>query len=126
MKQAIFTATTLVILSSPAFSEGYSEAYGRFCDKLKSCALSELEQESAGMDDAMKQMIKQQLEGMCVGIEQSFGSIKAYPDLEESAVACFGSLSELSCETLTNSKGPDVTPQCAALKRESEKFSSGN
>ena len=87
----------------------------QLCEKIKSCAVAELEGEDMPAD--MKEMVMSSMNGMCVAMASEFNndSIKEYADLRKQAEACMTSLAALSCSQLMN--GATETPACVKLEK---------
>lgn len=87
----------------------------QLCEKVKSCALAELEGQDMSAD--MKSMVLSSMDGMCQAMATEFSndSIKKQDDLRKQASACMVSLSSLSCAQLMD--GATDTAECAALEK---------
>jgi len=92
----------------------------QLCEKIKSCALTELEGQDMSAD--MKSMVLSSMDGMCQAMATEFSneSIKEYDDLRQQASACMASLSSLSCPQLMD--GATDTPECVALEKSASKY----
>lgn len=92
----------------------------QLCEKIKSCALTELEGQDMSAD--MKSMVLSSMDGMCQAMATEFSndSIKEYDDLRKQASACMASLSSLSCPQLMD--GATDTPECVALEKSAAKY----
>ncbi|MBL1319525.1 MAG: hypothetical protein COA63_000500 [Methylophaga sp.] len=92
----------------------------QLCEKIKSCALAELEGHDMSAD--MKSMVLSSMDGMCQAMATEFSndSIKEYDDLRKQATACMTSLSALSCPQLMD--GATDTPECVALEKSAAEY----
>ncbi|MFW5427316.1 MAG: hypothetical protein ACKE8R_08705 [Methylophagaceae bacterium] len=92
----------------------------QLCEKIKSCALTELEGQEMSAD--MKSMVLSSMDGMCAAMATEFSneSIKEYEDLRQQASACMASLSSLSCPQLMD--GATDTPECVALEKSAAEY----
>ena len=92
----------------------------QFCEKIKSCALQELDGQELSAD--MEKMIMSSMDGMCNAMAEEFNSENAqgYEDLRQETQVCMDSLSSLSCSALMN--GETDTPACIALEKSAEKY----
>ncbi|HAT85979.1 hypothetical protein [Cohaesibacter gelatinilyticus] len=109
----------LLALSSPGQTATFESAYAGFCEKMKSCAMAEINKVQ-GMNEAMKTQATMMIEGMCANVRQDFTSITQHPALEPAAVDCLNSMAALSCEDLSGHQGAQTTPQCTALQTKAE------
>lgn len=109
-----------VLFSAPASASDYQESYDRLCNKMKSCAMSQME-DAEGMSEDMKAMVMNSLNSMCKSIEVGFGTALVYQDLLSSAAQCMDSMAEQSCESLQGSNG-DKTPQCVEFRQKAEEY----
>jgi hypothetical protein len=92
----------------------------QLCEKIKSCALAELEGQDMSAD--MKSMVLSSMDGMCQAMATEFSNenVKEYEDLRKQATACMVSLSSLSCPQLMD--GATDTPECVALEKSAAKY----
>lgn len=120
MKSLILTLFILLGLSNLAQADPYKDAMTGLCEKMKSCAIAEMQKESAGLSDAMKEMIKGQMQAMCAGMEQEFSQAAMVPDLKDEVMACVQSIQAQSCAALMSENDDGSTPQCDALEKKAE------
>lgn len=116
---AVISALSVSIIV-PAYASDYQDSYDRLCNKMKSCAMSQME-DAEGMTEDMKAMVMNSLNSMCKSIEVGFGTALVYQDLLSSAAQCMDSMAEQSCESLQGSDG-DKTPQCLEFRQKTEKY----
>lgn len=116
---AVISALSVSIIV-PAYASDYQDSYDRLCNKMKSCAMSQME-DAEGMTEDMKAMVMNSLNSMCKSIEVGFGTALVYQDLLSSAAQCMDSMAEQSCESLQGSNG-DKTPQCLEFRQKAEKY----
>ena len=92
----------------------------QLCDKIKSCALAELEGEDMPAD--MKSMVISSMDGMCAAMATEFNndSFDDHAALRQQAQACMASLSSLSCPQLMD--GATGTPECVALEKSAAEY----
>jgi hypothetical protein len=108
-------AILLLCVSQIASAGSIEEQSQQLCEKIKSCALTELEGQDMSAD--MKSMVLSSMDGMCQAMATEFSneSIKEYEDLRQQASVCMTSLSSLSCPQLMD--GATDTPECVALEK---------
>ena len=104
----------------PAYANDYADSYDRLCNKMKSCAMSQMA-DAEGMTEDMKAMVMNSLNSMCKSIEVGFGTALVYQDLLSSAAQCMDSMAEQSCESLQASNA-DKTPQCLEFRQKAGKY----
>ena len=104
----------------PAYASDYQDSYDRLCNKMKSCAMSQMA-DAEGMTEDMKAMVMNSLNSMCKSIEVGFGTALVYQDLLSSAAQCMDSMAEQSCESLQQSDA-DKTPQCLEFRQKAGKY----
>jgi hypothetical protein len=88
----------------------------QLCEKIKSCALSELEGQE--MSAEMKSMVMSSMDGMCdmmTAQYSEYSGAEQYAELYQQAAACMESLSSLSCSELM--EGESRTPACIELEK---------
>jgi hypothetical protein len=111
---------TAALWSPDAAADEFADASAALCEKMKTCAAAQMG-DIDNMSDAMKAQIMTSLEGMCIGIDQSYSAFRTYNDLYVPATACMKSMSELSCAELEAGE-KDATPQCAAFREAAKKY----
>lgn len=84
------------------------------CEKLKSCAVAEMEGQELTPDT--RQMMQPMLDNLCTQVLGEISKVPAAHPLYTPAVACMQSMHALSCERMRN---PDqaVTPACEAYEK---------
>ncbi|MEZ5880162.1 MAG: hypothetical protein R3D35_05780 [Nitratireductor sp.] len=120
LQPAASVLTLSMLLAAPAFATEYADSYDRLCNKMKSCAMSQM-QDAEGMTEDMKAMVMNSLNSMCESIEVGFGTALVYQDLLGSAAQCMDSMAEQSCESLQRSDA-DKTPQCLEFRQKAKKY----
>jgi len=90
----------------------------QLCEKIKSCALAELEGQELSAD--MKSMVMSSMDGMCDMMAAQYSSAEKNTELHQQAVACMDSLSSLSCEALM--EGDSRTPACIELEKRAAEY----
>ncbi len=112
-----YIAAILLLLSAVQIvsADAIDQQSLQLCEKIKSCALAELEGQDMSAD--MKSMVLSSMDGMCQAMATEFSndSIKQYEGLRQQAKACMASLSSLSCPQLMD--GATDTPECVALEK---------
>jgi hypothetical protein len=121
IKASALTIAALGFLAMPGLGQAatFEDAYAGFCEKMKSCAMAEINKVQ-GMNEQMKAQATMMIEGMCVNVRKDFTSINQHPTLEPAAVGCLQSMADLSCEELSAHQGSNTTPQCTALQTKAE------
>lgn len=89
----------------------YSKATQALCEKMKQCAIEQLNAEAEGVPQAMKDMVIQSMQGMCVSMASSFEPGLKQHELYQPAKACMQSMTALSCEQIMAMED-DTTKEC--------------
>ncbi len=89
----LLTSTTYVEADSLA------KANGKFCKKMKSCAVKDMRMENSSPSQA-REIMKQMLDSLCLSAEQQYVDAHKNANLYETAKSCMLSMSKLSCEQL--------------------------
>lgn len=105
----------------PAHADDMSEALDGVCQKMRGCALAQMEG-AEGMSEQTKAMIETQLDSMCDGIKAQYNSFAAsvHP-LYKPATACLVSMEALTCEQISEGD-ENPTPECAELREKAEAY----
>ncbi|RKZ87786.1 MAG: hypothetical protein DRQ39_03650 [Gammaproteobacteria bacterium] len=90
----------------------------QLCEKVKSCALAELEGQELSPD--MKLMIMSSMNGMCDMMTEQYSGAEQYAELHQQAASCMESLSSLSCSELM--EGKSRTPACIELEKRAAEY----
>lgn len=104
-------------LSAPLAADDLSDAADKFCNKLKSCVLQQLENQPDAPAES-KQMMEQAVQQSCDSMKEDFGSL-ADTELKAPALKCLQSLADLDCKALD--EGTE-TQACAELDAHMEKM----
>lgn len=120
MKMKYIIAILYLCAFQIAFADTVEQQSLQLCDKIKSCALTELEGEDMPAD--MKSMVMSSMDGMCVAMATEFNSdsFDAHAELRQQAQACMASLSSLSCPQLMD--GATDTPECVKLEKSAAEY----
>jgi hypothetical protein len=105
----------LLFSTSQVIADTIDQQSLQLCEKIKSCAATEIEGED--MTAEMKAMVMSSMDGMCMAMASEFSNdrVKKYAELRKQGAACLTSLSTLSCSQLMN--GDTNTPACIALEK---------
>lgn len=104
MKWLIF-ALGLAAFSAGAVADELSSALTTMCDKMKTCAMAQIEAENELPAD-MKAMMKQSLEQSCSTIQHNYEqAMQTYPGYYAAALACVRSMNKLDCQELMDEPG---------------------
>lgn len=110
-----------LLIAPPVLADDFSSALQGFCDKTKQCAIEGMGQSNLPPDQHAQIMAA--LNSMCIGIEQSYTGVHAYPDLASAAASCMRSKTALSCEELGGPKGD--TKECQDYDALADQYRSG-
>lgn len=114
----------IVVLASlgvvlPVQAEKMTEASLALCEKVKGCALEQLQQEE--FTPEMRQMMEPMLNGMCQAVRAQITEVPTGHPLYAPALACMESMAQLSCAALQG--GDDIkTAACEEYRRQAEKY----
>ncbi|NND66568.1 MAG: hypothetical protein HKN19_03175 [Halioglobus sp.] len=112
-------AVILLCLALPAQAEKMTEASLALCEKVKECALQQLQQEN--FTPEMRQMMEPMLSGMCQAVRAQITEVPTGHPLYAPALACMESMAQLSCAQLQG-KDDTKTPECEEYRRQAEKY----
>lgn len=118
--QIALGALLLAMPVSTALADAFSDAQQSLCDKIKSCALEQMEGEQ-DMDEPTRTMIMNSLGNMCVGMNQGFSVATRAHELYEPATACMNSMAQLSCEALMDDRD-EKSQECAAFREQAREY----
>lgn len=118
MKSILFIA--LLSLAQWVMAENMDQQSLQMCEKVKSCALAELDGQE--LPEEMRTMVMASMDGMCQAMDSSFkeDKINEYADLYKQAELCMESLMSLSCDSFMN--GETETAACTDLEKETAKY----
>lgn len=107
--------TILLVLALPSFAAATSlnQATNKLCDKIKSCAKSQMAQQN--LPPAMQQMMADMFEQSCTSSIAPYAEKATNAGLEKKAVACISSINSLSCGTIMTATG-SKTAECSTLE----------
>jgi hypothetical protein len=119
-KSILFACLMCAITVSAVRAEEFTEASQTLCEKVKSCAMEQLQ--SANLPPQAREMMQPTLDTMCEQMQAKVGDVPTGHALYKPAVACMQSMNTLTCEML---QSPDnlATPECEEyekLARESD------
>lgn len=119
-KTGWFAATVAaVLLGGAAQADELGEETQKFCEKMKHCALDDVAASDLSAD--MKQMISQQLDMACAGIQARFDLVTRTHALYGPAVACVKSMQAMSCEDIQQSDD-SVSAECERYQQMAENY----
>ncbi len=101
-----YVTALVVIAGLPALSvtaanvDKLGDTATRLCDKIKSCAVAQLEQQQ--LTPEMRQMIAPSLEGMCKGVRTRVHEVKLDPAMQDAAIACMKTMASAGCEAFVD------------------------
>lgn len=118
MKTSVGLAFSVgLALSAPLVADDFQDAANKFCDKLKSCTLQQLEDQKDAPADS-RQMLEQAVQQSCDSMKEDFDSL-AGSELKEPALKCLQSLADLDCKALEEG---NETQACTDLEAAMEKM----
>jgi len=114
MKKILIGCWCIIALSQVSYAGSMSEEAQIYCEKIKTCAKQQMQQD---MTEGLEAMMQQALDAMCVGAMQKAEQASEYKELHQSAAACFKSKSKQSCDQL----GVD-TAECLVFEEHVKEF----
>ena len=105
-----------VIISTAVCADEYSDAALGLCEKIKSCAVAQMDQQA--LTPEIRQMMQPMLDGMCDRMLKQIPEVAKEHALYKPSLACMKSLEASDCDSMQQTQ--DETPAC----REFEKISS--
>ena len=102
-----------LVMMSVTSAADFEQQSLKLCNKIKSCALADLDTEDLSAE--MKTMIMASMDGMCTMMIAQYSGADKDIELHQEIAACMDSLSPLSCEDLM--EGDSDTPACLELER---------
>lgn len=114
-------AVFMLGMASTAYAEELASLSSSLCEKVKACALQEMEAE--GLDAGMRARIQPMLDNMCVGMADYADAVSSDEGLRKPAVACLKSLNKLTCEHIKSGEGVD-TEACEEFRKRAQALES--
>lgn len=120
LSKIVKLAAVMVMVSGVAVADDFSDASAKWCEKIKSCVLSQMSQ--GDLPPGMREQIMQSMEGACVSAQQQFRSaaMTTHP-MYKPATRCMNSLATLSCAEFEN-LGKHKTPECEKYEAMAESY----
>ena len=112
--QSVLASALVLSASTPTLADSIPEATLDLCEKVKSCAISQMNQEEVTPE--MRQMMEPMLESMCASMGQQVQAVAEQHPLYDSAVACIRSMEKLDCQALQGS-GQNSTAACESYEK---------
>lgn len=113
-------AVVFLLAPTPAAADDLGNAMNVFCEMIKSCTLVQMGKQQ-NLTPEIRQMVENQMQTMCVGVQQQYVAATRTHELYEPAVACMRSMSALECPQL-QSANADATPACATYKEKAKNY----
>jgi hypothetical protein len=101
--------TLLTLPALPTLAEEFSDVALQLCEKVKSCAIAQMNQEE--MTPEMRQMVQPMLDNMCVSVQSGVEEVPKDHALYPQGLACMRSLAQLSCEQIMEMED-STTAEC--------------
>ena len=118
MKSLLAAFTLIFALAAlPAGAETYEEATLALCEKVKHCAMAQMQDQE--MSAEQEQMMAGMMQNMCAGIQQNY-SAPAHSPHYGKATQCMRSMADLSCDEFDQMSDENPTPECAAFQEAAE------
>ncbi len=113
-------AFTLMLGVATTQADTLEAASTAMCEKVKQCALQQMN--AAGQDVApqMRAMIEQSINTMCDNMQSEFPAHTNHP-LAAPAAACMRSMATLSCDQLINNENA-MTPACTDYQKQVKQY----
>jgi hypothetical protein len=97
------------LASFPAHSDSMTDAALGLCEKVKSCAMAQIDEQD--LTPEIRQMMQPMLDGMCANMQSSVGEFSPGHPLYVPAEACMRSMETLSCDMIQDPAQVE-TPEC--------------
>ena len=114
LKISLQVIAVFVIMVSAARAEELSDAAQSLCEKVKSCAMEQLE--GVELTPEARQMMQPALDGMCEQVRGRVSDVPTGHPLYKPAVACMQSMSALTCEMMQDTDTLQ-TPACEEYEK---------
>ena len=109
------------LLSASTVADEYSDASLALCEKIKSCALVQMDNQE--ITPEVRQMMQPMLDSMCTSMLASVPEVAKTHAMYKPAIACMQSLDALSCEEM-HGEANVKTPACMEYEEMAEKYDS--
>lgn len=116
MKYAGLMTALLLGAASYGHANEFADAVDKMCEKMKSCALQQLEQKK-GVDPQMKAMVTQMTDQMCASMRQQYNPGAETHPLYEPALRCMQSMAEMDCAMLEKSSKTKACEEMEAMSK---------
>jgi len=111
-----------LITVSSARAEEFAVAAQALCEKVKSCAMEQLQ--GAELTPEARQMMQPMLDGMCAQVQGRVGDVATGHPLYKPAAACMQSMNTLTCEMMQDADQLQ-TPACEAYEKLARESAAG-
>lgn len=120
LSKIVKLVAVVMLISSTAVADDFSEASAKWCEKIKSCVLQQMSQ--GDMPPGVREQIMQSLGGTCLAAQQQFRSaaMTTHP-MYQPATRCMNSLATLSCAEFEN-LDENKTPECEKYEAMAESY----
>ncbi|MGB0920604.1 MAG: hypothetical protein ACPG06_02485 [Alphaproteobacteria bacterium] len=110
----LFLSAFFVFAFFPAAqADDYLEATNALCEKIKSCAMAEMDVEAMPADQ--RAMMENMMAGMCANIQQNYTAAPGSPYYDDAA-ACMRSMAALSCTEFQEMDEENATAACKSFR----------
>lgn len=114
LKRSLGVGLLCVLTVSGARAEDLAAAAQTLCEKVKSCALAQLEGEA--LTPQAREMMQPALDSMCTQVQGGVEQVPTGHALYQPAVACMQSMNTLSCEMMQDPNTVQ-TPACKEYEK---------
>jgi hypothetical protein len=114
LKRSVYFFILGLVVTLPAHSDDLTTAAMELCEKVKSCAMTQVAEED--LTPEVRQMMEPMLDNMCADMRNTMGEVPAGHPLYQPALACMRSMEDLSCEMMQDPQGME-TPECKAYEK---------
>jgi hypothetical protein len=114
LKRSVYFFILGLVVTLPAHSDDMTTAAMKLCEKVKSCAMTQVPEED--LTPELRQMMEPMLDNMCADMRNTMGEVPVGHPLHQPALACLRSMEDLSCEMMQDPQRME-TPQCTAYEK---------
>lgn len=121
MKKLMIIAAAL-LLPCVAQADSFQAEWDNYCSKMKECTMQKMGENPDDMPEAMRDMVMQSMDGMCLAMEEQFTDAQQaeYRDIADAGAECLRSLNRLSCDQITEGQQQFETEACREYQEMAE------
>lgn len=114
MNVKTYSLMCFVLMSAVSQAQGFEQAAEGYCEKLKFCAMEQVQGDQSLPEDLMP-IVLGQVDSMCSNRKQNYLQVSKDYSLEKEAIACMNSFATLSCDSI-DELGYSQSRECVSFR----------